>query len=178
MCSFILNRFIYFIDEVGFNVSMRLSRGRSVKGSRAVKVVPSIRSRNISVCCAISREGITHYHAQTKSCNTDYFIDFMKILIEILKAQSVNKACFIMNKVPFHKAEKVRSIIDGTEYLISFLPPYSPFLNPIENMFSSWKHNVIKLEPSDEETLFQYIIDGAQLIKPETYSMTKKTHHS
>ena len=68
-------------------------------------------SRNISACCSISRKGIKHYHAQTKPYNTDYFIYFMKTLIEILKAHSVNKACFIMNNVPFHKAEKVRLII-------------------------------------------------------------------
>ena len=28
---------------------------------------------------------------------------------------------------------------------------------------------VRKMEPSDEETLFQYIVDGAQLIKPQNF---------
>jgi hypothetical protein len=36
-------RDLYFLDEVGFNVSMRSRRGRSLVGKKAVLTVPSIR---------------------------------------------------------------------------------------------------------------------------------------
>jgi transposase len=48
------NGFI-FIDEIGFNVSMRASRGRSLVGNPAIKSVPALRTRNFSICCAINR---------------------------------------------------------------------------------------------------------------------------
>jgi transposase len=49
---------IFFIYEVGFNVCMRSSQGRSLKGTRAIKIVSSLRSRNISLCCVITKNGI------------------------------------------------------------------------------------------------------------------------
>jgi transposase len=41
--------------------------------------------------------------------------------------------------------------------MIQFLPPYSPFLNPIENMFSQWKEGVRKINPQNEAQLLEYI---------------------
>ena len=38
----IQNTKIFFIDEVGFNVSMRARRGRSQRGLRAIQIVPAI----------------------------------------------------------------------------------------------------------------------------------------
>jgi hypothetical protein len=43
----------FFVDEVGFNVSMRTKCGRSTVGSKAVQTVQGLRTRNISVCSII-----------------------------------------------------------------------------------------------------------------------------
>ncbi|MCP5019867.1 MAG: hypothetical protein GY938_31970 [Ketobacter sp.] len=34
--------------------------------------------------------------------------------------------------------------MEGENFSVLFLPPYSPFLNPIENIFSVWKNLVIR----------------------------------
>jgi transposase len=47
---------IFFLDEVGFCISMKSTRGRTPKGERAVQLVPTLRSRNISVCCAMTKK--------------------------------------------------------------------------------------------------------------------------
>ena len=44
---------VIFVDEMGFCISMRASRGRSAVGTPAVKVVSQIRTRNVSIICAI-----------------------------------------------------------------------------------------------------------------------------
>ncbi|KAF7685745.1 hypothetical protein CDIK_3506, partial [Cucumispora dikerogammari] len=72
---------IFFIDEVGFNVSMRTSRERSLVGTRAVHNVTSIRSRNISVCCSMNKRGIFKYSTQTRPFNTDTFLNFIREMI-------------------------------------------------------------------------------------------------
>ncbi|KAI5150758.1 hypothetical protein ENBRE01_1691 [Enteropsectra breve] len=59
--------FIYFIDEVGYNVSMRSKSGRSLRGTTPVSTVPQLRSRNISVCCAMNKDTIIGYKADTRS---------------------------------------------------------------------------------------------------------------
>ncbi|KAF7685097.1 hypothetical protein CDIK_4154 [Cucumispora dikerogammari] len=66
-----------FIDEVGLNVSMRATRGRSSVGSAATLVIPSLRSRNVSICCAMNRNGILYYQSHTTSFNTEFFGNFI-----------------------------------------------------------------------------------------------------
>ncbi|KAI5150631.1 hypothetical protein ENBRE01_1609 [Enteropsectra breve] len=46
---------------------------------------------------------------------------------------------------------------------ILYLPPYSPFLNPIENMFSKWKQFIRARNPVSEEILLELIDQGAIL---------------
>ena len=53
---------LYLFDEVGFNISMRPKRGRSLRGTNAVQTVAGIRSQNIYVCCSITKNGNAKYH--------------------------------------------------------------------------------------------------------------------
>ena len=58
-----------------------------------------------------------------------------------------------MDNVNFHKMQIVvdEMAILGMEH--RYLPPYSPFFNPIENMFSQWKHYVRQQSPQNEDEL-------------------------
>ena len=40
----------FFVDEVGFNVSMRCKNGRSLFETLAIQVDPGMKTRNIFVC--------------------------------------------------------------------------------------------------------------------------------
>ncbi|KRH94066.1 transposase, partial [Pseudoloma neurophilia] len=44
------------------------------------------------------------------------------------------------------------------------LPPYSPFLNTIENLFSQWKENIRQGTPQTTEQLFSLIHMAVSLI--------------
>ena len=69
-----------------------------------------------------------------------------------------------MDNVRFHKSRMVNEIIESSGHAIFYLPPYSPFLNPIENMFSTWKENVRRLMPNNEQELMNYIENGTNSI--------------
>jgi len=45
-----------------------------------------------------------------------------------------------VSDVAFHRAATVNELIISHGHNPLFLPPYSPFLNPIGNMFNQWKH--------------------------------------
>ena len=49
---------------------------------------------------------------------------------------------------------------------IMFLSPYSPFLNPIENMFSKWKQSIRQRKPNDETEPFAMLDDVENVITP------------
>ena len=52
----------------------------------------------------------------------------------------------IMDNAPCHK----NAASPNPAHVVKFLPPHSPFLNPIENSFSAWK-SVVKNKLSSEE---------------------------
>jgi len=148
---------VYFIDEVGFNISMRSSKGRSLRGTNAIKIVPGLRSRNISICCCISKIGIATCKMQKSPFNTDSFVDYIKSLLEWIGREKPGKSVLIMDNVPFHKNSGIRTMIEVKGHDLLYLPPYSPFLNPIENMFSKWKQAVRQQAVENEASLFEII---------------------
>ena len=156
---------IIFIDEVGFNVSMRTMMGRSEVGTAATKVVPQLRSRNISIVCAMNRTGILHYISRNRAINQEVFVDFIRQLKENLNGDNIgHPPLLIMDNVAFHKCTAVREAIIEEGCEVKYLPPYSPFLNPIENLFSKWKTIVKRANPQNEGELMTAIQQGASLI--------------
>ena len=148
---------LYFVDEVGFNVSMRSKRGRSFRGTNAVETVAGIRSRNISVCCSMTKSGIANYNVQVTPYNTITFKAFISSLLQYIETNRVGKSAIIMDNVAFHKNRDVKAMIEVKGHIVLFLPPYSPFLNPIENMFSKWKQAIRREKPNNEKKLFELI---------------------
>lgn len=148
---------LIFLDEVGFNVSMRCKYGRSKRGSSPLQHTQSIRSRNISVCCAMTKNEILIFKRQSCAFNTETFSSFINELIELLEQRDLKNMVFIMDNVAFHKSPICTELIISAGHDIKFLPPYSPFLNPIENLFSQVKQNVRSSRPNNEADLFSSI---------------------
>jgi transposase len=158
---------ILFMDEVGFSVSMRTTRGRAPRGSRAVQVVPCLRSRNISVLCVMNKCGILFYSVQARPFNTITFIEALTRLFQGLGEAQTASVVVVMDNVPFHRAQGVQTIFSEFGHSLNFLPPYSPFLNPIENLFSKWKMSIRQSAPRNEEELFSLIHSSSRLITTE-----------
>ena len=156
-----------FIDETGIALHCRSSYGRSEIGKRANVTVRAIRGKNYSVCCAMSRTGVEFYQAQEKSYNAIDFIDFIKQFLEYLPNGSVKKHYLIMDNVPFHHNNQIEEMILEKNHELIFLPPYSPFLNPIENLFNQFKFYVKRLSPSTADEVFNAIENASQVISAE-----------
>lgn len=157
-------RQIIFLDEVGFCFTMRSGYGRSIRGTPAVLTVPQIRSRNISVCCSISKYEILYYRAQVVPFNTNFFTNFLIDLFQVLIEKNIHNALLIMDNVGFHKAEIIQNLVRERGHEILYLPPYSPFLNPIENMFAKWKQYIRSRAPQSENELINLIVNGGNSI--------------
>jgi transposase len=48
----------------------------------------------------------------------------------------------IIDNLPAHKSVRVTAAVEGAGCVLVYLPPYSPDLNPIENMWSKVKASV------------------------------------
>jgi len=138
-------RKIIFIDEVGFHLNMRVSQGRSPIGERAQNRVPAIRTRNINIMAAIHDTGITHFTILDRNSNAvecAHFIDDLAATRDRLQIPA--DAIIVLDNVRFHHSAIVIEMLELRGFEYKFLPPYSPFFNGIECMFSEWKHFVFK----------------------------------
>ena len=105
-----------------------------------------------------------YYELTNGSFNGEKFRLFLKNFMDNLKNDAMDNCYFIMDNVRFHKMKIVQDLILDYGHNILYLPPYSPFLNPIENVFSKQKNYVRKEKCNDESDLFIKIKDGLNLI--------------
>jgi transposase len=61
----------------------------------------------------------------------------------------------VMDNLSAHKGGKVKEIIEGRGCELLYLPPYSPDLNPIEQVFSKVKWLLRKAEARTRESLIE-----------------------
>ena len=60
----------------------------------------------------------------------------------------------IVDNLRFHRAEEVRNLVESSKrQILLFLPPYSLFLNPIENVSDKLKCHV---EENDQDHLMKF----------------------
>jgi hypothetical protein len=144
------------LDEAGYNVSMRCRYERSEKGRAAIQRVPNLKSRNISFCYELLKSRILHFKKQTREFDTETF-SFFDEIINKLNEDGLNNMVFIMDNVAFHKSPLVAQKILNSDHTINFIPAYSPFLNPIENMFFEVKSEY-KLQCLRSEKIYFHVL--------------------
>ena len=87
-------------------------------------------------------EGIEDVFVYEGSVNGDVFEYFVRttLLPLLMPYDGQNKhSVVVMDNASIHHLETVQDMILGVGALIRFLPPYSPDLNPIEEVFSKAK---------------------------------------
>ena len=131
---------IIWVDETGS--ARRKSYGYSLKGIRAVSHELRVSRRRINAISAMSTEGIEDVYITEGNVTGDVFVTFIRhCLLPILQPfnGANSHSVVVMDNASVHHYEQVADIIYGVGAVIRFLPPYSPELNPIENVFSKVK---------------------------------------
>lgn len=136
---------IFFIDETGFNLYTSFSHGYSPKKLEAMITVPKSKGRNISLLAVISKRKIECFKIEEGAFNSDKYLDF---LVQLVSNNILPKNCYLIaDNVPFHKSTNVVNFLRKENINYKFLPPYSPALNPIEEVFSLIKSRYSNLRP-------------------------------
>ena len=113
-------------------------------GIRIKYSCPYSRGNKHSIISAVSSSGVEAALYGEWSTDGSIFLDFIKrqLVPRLNKGKIV-----IMDNVGFHKVVGVREAIEESGARLLFLPPYSPDLSPIENMWSKIKSSLKKLAP-------------------------------
>ncbi|KAL3972583.1 bestrophin-4 [Sarotherodon galilaeus] len=108
--------------------------------------------------------GLVHRHAVLGSYNTQRLLTFLEELKDILLDRQQHHPgpahhiyVIIWDNVRFHRTNQIREwfTTNSDHFLNVCLPPYSPFLNPIEEFFSSWRWKVYDRQPYTRENLLR-----------------------
>lgn len=73
----------------------------------------------------------------------------------------------VMDNLPAHKAEGVRSAIDRADAQLHYLPPYSPDFNPIEMAFAKLKSLLRASAEGSVDGLWEAVGAVLPFFKPE-----------
>ncbi len=152
----IRHAFIY-VYEVGFNLTKTRRRGRNVIGQRAITNVPGQRGGNITMCAAITQNGVLHHNATLGPYNTMQFTQ----CLSLIQARSLLDLWLHGIMLVFTRLFWVQNwFATQPQFVVLLLTPYSPFLNPIEEFFSAWRWKVYDRQPYARMALLQAMEDA------------------
>ena len=136
-------------------------------GKPAVDTRLLVRGKRFSSICAMDVSGIVDVFTTKGSVNADTFCDFVErdLAPKLMPFDGKNpRSVVLMDNVKFHHSSQVLAAIEGTGALVHFLPPYSPDLNPAEEVFSKIKYflqqNDEVIEGATEEEFDDFILQG------------------
>jgi transposase len=127
---------LVFVDECGTHTSLAPLYGYCPKGERLKLSVPRNRGKNTTLLASITLEGMGPSLAVEGSTTKEVFEAYLEqvLLPEVREGQVL-----IMDKLPAHKPNRMRELIEERGCKLLYLPSYSPDYNPIEEAFSKIK---------------------------------------
>jgi len=150
-----------YLDETGSCINMTLPYGRARRGEVAHEKKPTHAGERLNTIALLSETGVQGEYHYSGSLDAEKFIFYLEYMVLPLL---ITGQVLIMDRHPVHCALEVRKFLRKNKVNYLYLPPYSPELNPIEEMFSKIKHYIKKHKPRTLSDLFKIIKEGFQTV--------------
>jgi transposase len=155
---------LVFIDETWAKTNMTRTHGRAPRGHRLVAKVPHGRWRTLTFLAALRRDRIDAPCVIDGPINGESFLAYVEqVLIPALKPGDI----VIIDNLGSHKGKAVRRAIRAAGAKLFFLPPYSPDLNPIEQVFAKLKTLLRKAAERTVEATWKRIATLLECFTPQ-----------
>ena len=143
-----------FLDETWASTAMARPRGRAPRGERLVSAVPHGHWKTTTFIAGLRQAGVVAPLVLDGPMNGAAFrADVEQMLAPTLRRGDV----VIMDDLSAHKVDGVRQAIEARGAELLYLPPYSPDLNPIEQLFAKLKALLRKAAARTVSTLWAAI---------------------
>ncbi len=129
-------RRLVFIDETWAKTNMARSHGRCRRGARLHAKLPHGHWKTLTFLGALRHDRIDAPAVFDGPINARMFLAYVE---QCLAPTLAPGDVVIMDNLSSHKGQTVRKAIRDTGAHLFFLPPYSPDLNPIEQVFAKLK---------------------------------------
>ena len=127
---------LIYLDESGVSTQMTRLYARAEGGQRVRDAVPGGHWKMLTILGAMSVDGMIA--AMTVQAATDREV-FLAYLDRVLCPKLRPGHVVVMDNLSSHKVAGVRERIEACGATLTYLPPYSPDLNPIEKAWSKLK---------------------------------------
>jgi transposase len=143
-------RRLVFVDECGANTAMTRTYGRAPVGQRVYTNTPG-HWESITLISGMRLSGVTATLAFPGATNTDVFETYVtEVLVPELKPGDV----VIWDNLKPHESEEAIEAVEAAGARVVPLPPWSPDLTPIEEMFSKVKGSLRSAAARTKETVY------------------------
>ena len=111
---------------------------RSPKGQKIIGDYSGKKYMRISFCASLMKGEILAPLVYQGTMNQKLFEEYIKMLLTELPKGKV----IVLDNAAIHKSKKVEQMIKKSKCKLVFLPPYCPYLNPIENFWAWFKSKI------------------------------------
>jgi transposase len=145
---------LVFIDETWAKTNMTRRHGRCARGRRLIAKVPHGHWRTLTFLAALRCDRIDAPCVIDGPINGRSFLAYVEqSLVPTLSPGDI----VVLDNLGSHKSQAVRRAIRAAGAKLFFLPPYSPDLNPIEQVFAKLKALLRKADERSVEATWRRI---------------------
>jgi transposase len=155
---------LVFIDETWTSTNMTRGYGRAPRGQPCCGSAPYGHWQITTFVGTLRRRGISAPMVIDEPMDGDIFLAYVEqVLVPTLQPGEI----VILDNLGSHKVAGVELAILGAGASLLFLPPYSPDLNPIENLFAKLKALLRKAAKRSTESLWEEIANLLQSVSSQ-----------
>ena len=155
---------LVFIDETWAKTNMAPLRGWAPKGQRLHAKVPYGHWKTMTFIAALRCDRIDAPFVFDQPINGASFTTWVQ---EQLCPTLAKGDIVVLDNLSSHKKPAVRAAIREKGARLVFLPPYSPDLNPIEQVFAKLKHLLRKAAERTHEATWRRVGSLLECFSPE-----------
>jgi transposase len=128
---------LVFVDETWVKTNMEPLRAWGPRGRRLKAAVPHGHWKTLTFLAALRHDRIDAPWVIDGPINGELFAAYVeKVLAPVLAEGDI----VVLDNLGSHRGKPARAAIRAKGAHLLFLPPYSPDLNPIEQVFAKLKH--------------------------------------
>ncbi len=137
--------------------------GRARLGERLVAKVPHGHWKTLTLVAALRVDGVTAPYVIDGAMDGPAFLAY----VEQVLAPTLHRGDIVfMDNLRTHKVAGVAEAIEAKGARVRYLPPYSPDLNPIENVYSKLKSGLRKGAARTVDALTKLVGTSIKAIAP------------
>lgn len=145
---------LVFIDETWVKTNMAPLRGWGPRGKRLRAYAPYGHWKTMTFIAALRHDRIEAPWVIDGPINGEIFLAYVT---DILAPTLSEGDVVVLDNLSSHKGKKARAAVRARGAHLFFLPPYSPDLNPIEQVFAKLKHLMRKAQPRQVEATWRKV---------------------